>query len=434
MKKALSSSFRNFDLQSDGMTRVRPNTPFTIRAMSNSKDSKVLQFAPLNLGGRVSDFYIMEKGVKVKHSFLFPETLQAYICDHLLQHDLNRIKCTSKGGQHFILKKHRIISIFRDPKHLDRLRNYDDLTLTQKLQLEFIKFNDRSFIQRIGIIIVCTIMSPFILIWHSPKFFRWFKRVVVDPACNFFYADVMVPITEKAIVPTSRFLTRYFFKPIFVVLPKQIASGIRYVYIHLFCPVSKQIASAIRSVYIHFICPASKQVHQGFILPCFRVLKLCLNAIRHHFGGTIKSICKFVSNKILLPSILFVLDHIILRTLGLVYHGFRCTFKYVVFPLCRGIGWGLQRFVFPAVRVGYIVMKGICVDFGVKIFKQFLLPPAKLVFYGAMVPAFNLISLVVSHSARLIAVSADALYTSILVPAGIVISATSSFVGSLFNK
>src|SRR5687767_4291412 len=81
-----------------------------------------------------------------------PDVLEALICDDLDSQSLHAMKLTSKGTKLFVRDKHRRLSVLRDPNHLGVQRAEEKLTPLEKLELQFIKFNDRPVWQRVAIV------------------------------------------------------------------------------------------------------------------------------------------------------------------------------------------------------------------------------------------------------------------------------------------
>ncbi len=288
-----------------------------------------------------------------------PETIQAYILDFLDRDDLLQLKMISTGAQFFIIHKHMELSKAR--RLLKTFKTYKDLEPIQKLKLEFMKFNDRPVLHRIGITSGCIVLSPIILLYYSPAIIYFTYKRAVKPTIKFCYKNTVCP-AYRFIKGVIKWICKNIIRPIFtcigkccvwidmkIITPiikaiirfcKWINSSIiqpsinagkklrHFIYVNIMVPIGKAISYLLKKLW-----KGTVFVYDEFVYPCILV----------PIGQIIKFICKAVK------FILKVIFHKILWNLILVplYKGSKLVFVEAIMPVSRWI---------------FVVLKGICVD------------------------------------------------------------------------
>jgi hypothetical protein len=388
-----------------------------------------------------------------------PDVLQAYVCDYLQKEDLTKLKHISSGAKFFIEKKHRVLSVFRDPKHLGRLRTYDDLTPRQKLKLEFMKFNDRPVYQRGAIVIVCVVLSPLILVWHTVKNSPylcelWIRSCVIPPlqvmrfilqklldhvvnplfkfliymidaickTCAWILQQVAQQLCRLVITPTcnamiwlANALNTYLLQPaakILVSTGNFVANKVLSPCAEGFCWLLKKIAQYTQKLCVWFfetiVVPVVKGIEwvaQKILATLwFLIQKLC-QALQWLFERVISPCC----TKVIYPFLILPLAKALKWVfLGIFYYLPLGIARFVFKPLFQALCWIWNRAAFPALQWTYTVLEGICVGFATKIF----VPLAQGLFNWVIMPML-----------RGIALLGDVVLNSVLKPAGHAIAA-----------
>lgn len=389
-----------------------------------------------------------------------PDVLQAYICDHLDKRSLANLKQITTGAKFFVEKKHRKLSIYRDPKHLGRIRTYEDLSALQKLQLEFIKFYDRPKYQRCLIVVGCVLLSPVILVWHSPKMVKAGFNYIIYPyfilpcfKALFYIGDKIItyiiqPAIESIVWLCKSFNT-YIIRPVLngtVCLCKLINS-------YIIQPAIKAISCFCNAVNVHIIQPGIAQsikikdcIYETILIPIAVAIKwignaiwncttYCVNCVGAAIGWIGDNIVSPVFHKVVYPYILVPIGKIIKFVLRTIFISIPCfVWKYFFYPICKGIQWIFVRCVFPTCKWIYVILKGICVGFATKVFSPVLSGAYNYILAPMGRCVSNLCNLsveyVIKPSFNFISICSQAVYEYVLCPVGLLISS----IGNLFTS
>lgn len=352
-----------------------------------------------------------------------PDVLQAYVFDHLKRSDLEALKLVSKGCKHFVEKKHRRLSIFRDPKHLGVTREQKDLQPHERLAFEFIKFQDRPIYQRIGIIIVCTLLSPVILVYHSPKIIKATYRHVICPIGRKI-ARLAEILFDAIVVPIARFTYDYVLAPI----GRGIKKVMRFIGDNILSPLFRAVEAVARAIFI--------------------TLPTKIYQILSPLGGLTRKALKFVGEHILLP----IIEHIVIPILVNLWKGSVWIIDNVATPLASRL-WKVIVFTFdnaviPVAKIVKVIAKGLLVTFPYKIYINIIDPLAQgflkvaTIAYDLILEplgrliyhiASAIINYVILPATEVITFSAKVLYNNVLEPVGLAVITIPYIVGKLFN-
>ncbi len=241
-----------------------------------------------------------------------PPAIDALICEYLLddQKALASLMQTSKGAKQFIkneLPKH---SRLTRERYLGRM--WDDLTPLQKLELEFLKFNDRPVWQRVAIVGLCLICSPLILIYHSPKIAKQL------------YASIIRPLGQKILESTGKVFNR-------LVLP-----AARFTYQHLLLPLLETIEEIATAIFVAIPKALYKQVLKPIAIGSRNVAVWSYENIALPIGRVVSTVAKGVFIKFPLK----IYTHILVPVGEQIGKG--CNFAYS--QILSPIGNGIHRF------------------------------------------------------------------------------------------
>ncbi len=334
-----------------------------------------------------------------------PDVLQAYVLDHLSQQDLGQVTLVSRQAKDFVRLRHRELSLLRDPGHLGHVKSYQQLTLAQKLELEFIRFNDRPLWHKALIVAGTILFSPLILIYHSPKIWNWVATRFLTPFCNKLIQMTQL-LYEKVIRPTGEFILQNILHPMIQTIDSVLVrlleigeSAVRVLYrygewfclkvaipfiqwahTHIWVPLKEAIlipAARIinrllffvfttlpENLYFHVILPLNEKV----ITPTVKVGKVVLKGVCVTFptkiyahiltpiGQGLKGVGKFVYNEFLTP-------------IGQIIQ------KVALFVLNRLL---LPIWV-PLANIGKTILKGVCITLPIQIYEHILTPLGQVV-------------------------------------------------------
>jgi len=268
---------------------------------------------------------------------------------------------TSKLNRKFIKEEY--------PKYEKDLAKRKELTPFQKLELEFIKFQDRPVWQRASIVALCLVGSPAILTYHSPKLLRSFYISVIKP-CSKAIKNVAETLAIKTynhvLAPLGRFTHDYVLAP----LGKAIRKVAIFTYDYAIYPVCKAIYRIAKFTFV--TCPV--HFYRSVCLPLAR-------------GA--QRVCTLVNNHVLTP---------LVQKIKSVFQGglvrlLRALYTYVLVPAARaafdGLTFVYDRALVPVAKVIRVLAKGLFITFPKKVWQHVIAPPLRWTWNTILVPVGN---------------------------------------------
>jgi hypothetical protein len=421
------------------------------------------------------------------HSAPLHDDVAAYTFSFLGKEDLRNLACTSRRNQRFIKEKY--------PKYTQDAPKYKELTQLQKLQLEFIKFQDRPVWQRAAIVAVCVLFSPLILAYHSPKLIERFSVTVLAPlgkavwnaaeaiAAKVYksllapfgrglrkvalltYDYVLTPV-GRAIYEVAKFVLVTVPKAVYRSVLKPFGRGVvrlsELTYDHVLLPLARKA----RSLFRGGLLPLLRSCYRRVLVPLAEVIKVVAEAVFVTFPSKVWQhvlfpVLKWTFERVLAPvgraifdTIRFVYRRVmvpLVNVIRVVAKGVFVTFpskvwQHVLFPVVK---WTFEKILVPVGKVLKVVLTGLCVTFPYKIYVHLLAPIGRAIAtisqwtydlvltpVGKAIQSLAILFFqqVLIPTAAAIQFGATVLYENILIPTGMIIFSFSELIQRLFFK
>lgn len=385
------------------------------------------------------------------HSTPLHDDVAAYAFSFLAKEDRKNLASVNKRNREFIQTKY--------PKYDRTVPKYKELTTLQKLELEFIKFQDRPVWERVCIVALCVVLSPAILIYHSPTLLKKFCITVIDPCARIIgthleaaaikiYNKVLAPLGEcaydYALVPFANALRKiaivtydYLLTPlgnaiyevakfIFVTFPihlyqwvlDPLARGVYHLFMltdeYILTPLARVIESVFTGGVVRMLCALYTHVLE----PAGRALGECLNSLYDRLLLPLANVISVVAeglfvtfptkvwNHVIDPAINLTLDYVIIPLATKTWEALTLLFHYVLSPVGQAIG----RFFSFSYEVILTPMGQLIQKVASAIFNELIVPLAYRIQLGA-----------------------EILYTAVLAPLGTLIVSLPSIVAYAFS-
>lgn len=314
-----------------------------------------------------------------------PDVLEALICDGLDAKSLHALKLSNKQSKRFVENKHRILSILRDPLHLGIQRNDANLTSLEKLQLQFIKFNDRPAWQRIIIVAGLVLISPVILLYHSPKIIKATYENVVTPIAQSLFKNILYPVgrlTYNYILTPVAKATKAIAKALLITMPKAL-------YEHVLVPGAKIISTVANFVYQRIMTPIGQGVRtiyrytlepigiaiKKIITLFFDTINFLYTSVSKYFGGGLKRLVIFLCQRVIFPIIRFTFQQIVVPIFNVLHAVAKVLCFTIPSKICTSLIVPIfEKAIIPFVNLMGTILKGVCVTFPLKVLNSIVLP------------------------------------------------------------
>ncbi len=303
------------------------------------------------------------------------DTTAAYTFSFLEKDAIDRLAEVSKRDRKFIKTEY--------PKYDRAAPKYKPLTPLQKLELEFIKFQDRPVWQRIGIVVVCTVFSPVIFAYHSPKLVDKFYVSIIVPCAQSVARNVeaaAMKVYTYALAPLGRFTRDYVLVP----SARAIRKIATLTYDRVLVPLAKTIQEAAEFIFVTF----PNYLYQSVLLPSARAIReiaiLTYNHVLAPLGRTISDIAQFVFvtfpthlyQSVLKPVVLGVWNHLIVPVTDWIWNSIAIPVATQIRKLATFL---FDQVVVPVAKVIRAILKGICVTLPSKIYAHILAPTGRTI-------------------------------------------------------
>lgn len=291
---------------------------------------------------------------------------------------------------------------FKSLVELEYPKHKAKLDMARRVELFFIKFKDRPLWQKMGLIGLCVLGSPFIVLYHSPKIARKVKLVIVRPTLRLVVSAIRA-IYQRVLTPVGHFLRAipgHTFKH--VILPvahliRDIACAINN---RMLCPLGRGILHAARFAYTRILTPTGHAIQataraffNHIVLPTVRgirhVVHLTGRYVARPLGQLIRAIARGIFVQLpqhvytyalrplgngLMNVIRFVGTHVITPIV-------KAIFNHLISPLAvnvwRATCWTTSHVVVPILKTVRAIAKGVFVTLPTKIYEHILKPLGK---------------------------------------------------------
>ncbi len=412
------------------------------------------------------------------HSTPLHDDVAAYAFSYLDKEDRKNLACVNKRNREFITTKY--------PKYDRTAPKYKELTTLQKLELEFIKFQDRPVWERVCIVALCVLLSPAILAYHSPSLLEKFYIAVIDPCARSLASHleaIAITIYDYALTPLGHFTYDYVLVPFaqavrkiavvtydYVLTPlgNAIYEIAKFIFVtfptHLYESVLHPLASKTWDILIlaneHILTPLARAVQSLFtgglvrllhalytnvLEPTGRVLWEGLNLLYDHLLVPLANFVSVIAqgvfitfptkawNHVIGPAMDWTLDWIVVPLATKAWEAMTLLFHHVVVPIAELLG---------------VILEGVCITFPSKIYVHILSPiggaigrllivtyeviltPLGQMIQKVALAIFNELLIPMGYGIQF---GAEILYTNVLSPVGMLIMSLPSLVGYAFS-
>lgn len=368
-----------------------------------------------------------------------PQDMEALICDQLDPKSLKDLALITNYANVFVNNKYPVLSLVRNPDPQREAK----LSPLQKLELQFIRFNDRPRWQRIIIVAGLILVSPVICLYHSPKMIKAVYLNVLTPVAQkissvalWIYTKILKPIGLAAdthlLQPTIKIIKQVA-HAVFVTMPNL---ALKYVLKPLYDTISAVASFVERTILTPLVDGTVKTcqfIHTRVLTPIgesikkiaqlsFNALSSLYKTVSKYFGGGLKRLAIFTFHRIIVPLARFTWNWILCPT-GRVLYAVAKFFCFTVLP--KIIDYMIvplfNRVILPFLRIVRVILKGICVTFPLKIYNSIFLPVAlkiaSIVNNLLVQPFRRLMSLVGSFVVQKVKEVASLIFQSLIIPA-----------------
>ncbi len=300
-----------------------------------------------------------------------PMELKCEIFSQLSDTDRLRLKCVSRSLKDDIEIEY--------PKHMAKL------TTARRIELGWMKFQDRPLYQKVGLVALCIIFSPVIALYHSKDIMRWIltlytprMRQLVQRICK--TAAELVRTSADWCLDKILRISKSLFDNIAVPLARAIKCTAQFSYDQILTPA----ATAIKGLFTRIVIPTCRAILTHIVVPACRlsinhvIVPLARFAIKNVAVPVCRQLVRIttwtygtIATRIVVPACRFSIDHIIVPLA-------RFALKNVVIPACRQlvriIRWTYSTIAVPVARMVHAIAKGLLITLPQKVY-QFILTP-----------------------------------------------------------